>query len=632
MMGKRNTPALAGQSLVEVVVGLGILVMIVSALARFTVGTFADLQQSREYLAAVLYTQEGLEAVTSIADRRFADLSVGTHGLGTASGFYRLSGASNTWAPYVRSIDIAAVQRDGVGNIVTVGGATDTDTRRITSQVTWVRSWGGTGAVHLVQYFTHWQQIRWLIDTLAQFTPGSRNSTVLTNVSDGEVGLRTLGNLDAPVSDFTVDVGGNSDVMALEFDREKDELYLMTGNHVSGDEVFVYDVSNVTGGTMTFLRSAEAGNTSRDLALSRDYAFVLSHDTSKEVRVIRRSDMALVADWDITSNASPNAIVLDVTVNQAYVGMNKGAGGEFYILDVSNPTVSSPVIVAEVDFGKDVEGVAVGLGHAYLITDDTDGELRIVNLADTSIQATCDLPGKQVGLGVQLSGTRLFITRDVGAEVEFAEYTVDSANPRDCASILAHRPVSAQIGDTPLAFAVDTEVNRALITVADNANNSLLVINLSALTSSSGQLASATMCDAVTFLGAHIYVGCRDNEKTIQVLRGGSGGSGVSFWGTYTSPPFDGGSSAVSWGKFTATETGDGTITYRIRTASTQAGLTSAKWVGPDGTDRTTFSGSEQTVVPDPGASGTQWIQWKAYLTGNGAQTPSLEDVTITIQ
>lgn len=620
-----------GQSLLEVMVALGILVMIIAALARFIVGASADVQWSREQIAAAFYAQEGLEAVQSIAERRFEELSPGTHGLNTASGFYTLSGTSNAWAPYLRSITVAAVQRDGAGNIVASEGSADDNARLVTTEVTWPRPRGGVGIVSFLQYVTSWQKLLWLIDTFPQFTTGARNSTASTNVRDGEVQLRSLEDLDYPVSHLTVDIAGNADVMSLAIDRDRDELFLTTGNQAGGDELFVYDTSNITGGTMPLLRSADVGNTSRGLAIGPDYVFILSHDTAREVRVIRRRDMALIAEWDLPSNASPNAILLDSSIHRVYVGMKRGAGGEFYMLDVANPAVFSPIILAEVEVGKDVTGVAVGLGHAYLTTTDADGELRIVNLADANVQATCDLPGNQDGQGVELHGNRLFITRDVGSEAEFAEYTVDVANPRNCAYILAHRPVSTQIGDTPLAFTVDMETNRAFITVADT-GDSLLIFNLTSLTSHLTTLASATMCDAVMFLGSHIYIGCRDNEKTLQLLRGRSGGGSFSFWGTYTAPAFDGGGSAITWGAFSATEAGNGITTYRIRTASTQEGLTNALWVGSDGTEGTVFQGDGETVVPSTSASGTRWIQWKAYLTGDGTQTPSVDDVTISLQ
>jgi len=34
-------------------------------------------------------------------------------------------------------------------------------------------------------------------------------------------------------------------------------------------------------------------------------------------------------------------------------------------------------------------------------------------------------------------------------------------------------------------------------------------------------------------------------------------------------------------------------------------------------------------MTTESSATGTQWIQWKVYLSGSGLETPSLEDVSI---
>lgn len=81
---------------------------------------------------------------------------------------------------------------------------------------------------------------------------------------------------------------------------------------------------------------------------------------------------------------------------------------------------------------------------------------------------------------------------------------------------------------------------------------------------------------------------------------------------------------------FNYSDAGDGAIIFRVRTASSQAGLAMARWVGSDGTMNTSYSSTGTAVVTDPGATGTRWVQWKAYFTGDGASTPSLEDVTMT--
>lgn len=117
------------------------------------------------------------------------------------------------------------------------------------------------------------------------------------------------------------------------------------------------------------------------------------------------------------------------------------------------------------------------------------------------------------------------------------------------------------------------------------------------------------------------------------IISVGGGGGTYPLIGTYTSPAFDSGSAGTVWARLRGRMSGSNAVTYRIRVASTQAGLTTALWTGPDGTSATSFtSGSWQAVTTDPGATGTRWIQWKATLVGNGSVTPDLEDVSLLYQ
>ena len=73
------------------------------------------------------------------------------------------------------------------------------------------------------------------------------------------------------------------------------------------------------------------------------------------------------------------------------------------------------------------------------------------------------------------------------------------------------------------------------------------------------------------------------------------------------------------------------TLKFRIKTADTEAKLTGAVWVGSDGTSSTYYETSYSGITTDPGASGTTWIQYKAYFdTTNVVYTPSLEDISIS--
>ncbi|MEI8230150.1 MAG: hypothetical protein WCG83_03350 [Candidatus Peregrinibacteria bacterium] len=115
------------------------------------------------------------------------------------------------------------------------------------------------------------------------------------------------------------------------------------------------------------------------------------------------------------------------------------------------------------------------------------------------------------------------------------------------------------------------------------------------------------------------------------VISAGGGGA-LPTWGTFTSPAQSIGT-ATAWKYIKGTVSGNGQVAFRIRTASTQGGLATAKWVGSGGTVSTSYpSGVWQPIITDPLASGIAWSQWKAYFTGDGSQNPVLQDVTLLSQ
>jgi hypothetical protein len=78
---------------------------------------------------------------------------------------------------------------------------------------------------------------------------------------------------------------------------------------------------------------------------------------------------------------------------------------------------------------------------------------------------------------------------------------------------------------------------------------------------------------------------------------------------------------------FTISEPSATDIKFQLRSAATEAGLSSATWYGPTGTgDYYTTSGTAINSVHD----GDRWIQYKAYFSGPNDATPTLRDVSIT--
>ncbi|MBI5412512.1 hypothetical protein HZA43_05100 [Candidatus Peregrinibacteria bacterium] len=99
--------------------------------------------------------------------------------------------------------------------------------------------------------------------------------------------------------------------------------------------------------------------------------------------------------------------------------------------------------------------------------------------------------------------------------------------------------------------------------------------------------------------------------------------------GTFISSAFNTGSYSPRYQTLFWTQSGTGTLKFQIRTADTQAALGAAVWVGPNGINSTFYTTSDSVIVPDPGRSGDQWVQYQVTLEGDGTNSPILESITI---
>ncbi len=115
---------------------------------------------------------------------------------------------------------------------------------------------------------------------------------------------------------------------------------------------------------------------------------------------------------------------------------------------------------------------------------------------------------------------------------------------------------------------------------------------------------------------------------------------------TLTSSPFNSGDAAnvlgrIYWTEDTSLPSGTN-VRFQLRTASTQGGLSSATFIGPNGTNSDYFYNSGTgcakasgvvtcTTLPSALTSGgnDQWFQYQASFTSTGANTPTLYSVTV---
>lgn len=132
-----------GFSVVEVLLSGSVFTLLLTAF----VGAYLYGQETT-YLAgnraaAVIYAEEGIEAVRNIRDSAWSNLVAGTYGLATTSNQWTLTGTSDTSSIFTRQLAISAVNNNRVN---------------VTSTVTWQQNQQRTGTVTLVTSLTNWQQ------------------------------------------------------------------------------------------------------------------------------------------------------------------------------------------------------------------------------------------------------------------------------------------------------------------------------------------------------------------------------------------------------------------------------------------------------------------------------------------
>ncbi len=153
----------SGQSIIEIVVALGIFAVIAGTMVSSLLGGLAIAQRSGEYLAAGGLAQEGLEAVAAIRNRGWDELSYGRSAVTSDSNYWEFAGEGTTdnIDGYTRVIDFLPVYRDSDGNLADAaqpGTVLDTESREVRATVSWKTETGGEDTISYTTYLTNWRQ------------------------------------------------------------------------------------------------------------------------------------------------------------------------------------------------------------------------------------------------------------------------------------------------------------------------------------------------------------------------------------------------------------------------------------------------------------------------------------------
>lgn len=599
-------------TLVEVVLAIAIFTLFASAVVLVSVDTINRDTKVELENEALSYAQEGLEAARAIRSEDYWALITGDWGLDFTADTWSLAAAPESIDGfYERTLTIEDVYRDGSGNIASTG-TLDPNTKKITSTVEW--SWRGVipYSVSLETYLTNWTGDDWLQTTCTEWNDGTFSSTeVKETVAPPDDNCALMLEVVEGPGDFysSVDVGEHG----RDVEVDGDYAYMGTAKANEGFKIIdVSDVANPIEG-----ESVDIGGKGRAVLKVGDYAYIGVEKSSKGLAIVDVSDPNN-PDLESTFNIGDSGNRMDISGNNLFIGV-ESSSSSMKVVDVSNP--ASPSTVATLNLGTPVNVVKISGNYAYLGTDDTNLGLRVVDISNPASPtqvASLDVDGAIAGIDIE-GGYAYVGTLDSSNSFKVVSIS-DPLEPTVLNSLNFGAAVQDVEVDAGYAYvALDqNDPGMGAINISDTPN-----VSLAYTRDIEGKGTSVETSDGYIFLTLDV------NNRGLVIIDASSGSLATS--GEYESTVLDAGSEDIRYNYFDADATvaPGGSVTFQLRTASSSGGISSATWVGPDGTSSTYYDPEVTPIVLDPLASGKRYLQVKVYLTSDGVNSSEVESITI---
>lgn len=632
-----------GQLLVELLLTIALAAVLIPAIGFAVFSSYQGKALQLKKNAAVALLQQSSEALRSVRERGWSNLSQnGTyHSVASGSAWFLLPG-THTENDMTESIIISDVFRDSSGAISS-SGILDPSTKKADIVISWLSP--NSSFVQATVYLTRFlDTLSYTESTEAQFNQGVLSSTTVASTNGGEVVLSGGGHGDwcNPAS-FVV---GNLDLpqSAAARDVKAVEGKAFTGTSQSGTGSFVkINISN-TDPPVPTIASTISGYQTNDVFIDGNYAYVATNDINRDVVII-----------DLTTNQQVGYFDDDYlfgTAQGVYVVGNVGyvtIGFRLHTFDLSSKNGERPeldsVVLGFLATGR--RFMVVG-NYAYVSLNIGLSEMRLVNVANPNnirLGAKADVNGEEgQEVYVNSTGTRAYlVTGESSSRSEFFIINTNySASQKDSTSfslsVLGSYNTS---GMSPTGVTV-VAGNRAIIVGTGGEEYQVLDIgNESSPIRCGGMQVNSGIYGVSSVLeqdgDAYSYIVTGDSSSEFKIIEGGPGGSQYADSGTFESQIFDVGSSAAFYrAGATVTKPSGTDITYQVAVADKVGGACingTYVYVGPDGTSSTFFQ-TEGTIPMSDDAADYEnpgsCFRYKAYLsTTDSSKTPILHDMTV---
>ncbi|MDO8270096.1 MAG: hypothetical protein Q7T54_05520 [Candidatus Levybacteria bacterium] len=640
----KNLQNQKGQLLIEVLFAIALTSIILPALLTGLISSRQGISQQQQRIQAIALLKEAEEIVRNVKHQSWSNVAVdGTYHPVVVSNSWSLAAGLETIGDFERSIQINSAQRDNNGSIVASGGTIDPSTKRVDISVTWNKPYNS--AAESTLYVTRYSQnAANVVTTVADFTNGTPNQTIIADNNGGEIELGSGGgssNWCNPIDSLTsIDLsrqGVPTAISAIE-----GSVVTGTGGNASGPTF----VRNLISGNSPVL-ATPAGEFDNSKAngvfTAGNFGYIATDSNSEEIKILNLTQY---------SNPPTNTKFLKVGAfnapgntqgNSVYASGNTGymtAVDKFYTFRLTDYTQINPTAVTLAGTGKKI---VVAGNYAFVAVNSITTPLQIIDISNPAaptIVAAANITNQPgIDVAVNESGTRAYLITPYTSPSQ-ANVLIINTSTMTTPLPLIGTGFNTN-GMNPKGISIAT--GNRLIVVGQNGSRQYQVINTSnettpvacgdGMTISSGAHAVSSVLQSNGY--AYSYVATGDSNQELKIILGGSGGT-FSNNGTFTSGPIDPGGSVV-YNYFTPSFIKPIGTNIQFKVAVAQAvnnncNEASYTFLGPDGTENSFFSG--EGAIPF-NTSGTytnpgRCFKFMAYLsTTDYTSSPILYDATV---
>lgn len=212
------------------------------------------------------------------------------------------------------------------------------------------------------------------------------------------------------------------------------------------------------------------------------------------------------AKLDLTGNHDGTKVA--VSGNYAFVVRRTGSPN-FHVIDISNSAAPSQVF--NTTLSGSLTDIFISGNYAYITSDDGTAEFRIINISTPtapSVTSTNSLPLLNAANGVQVVGTRAYVTRNVDL-LSDELYILDVSNPN------VNSPILGSVSFANNANAIYISGNYAYIATSNTAGE-FITVNISNPASptlvDTFNISGSTTCFSANGYSTTVFIGCNDGR------------------------------------------------------------------------------------------------------------------------